>query len=211
MIRIQKQRLYPTVTCRLTGRLKQTIEYVIVQKSDTFPESFITWTSWNNQKFWTINKRKFSALQVFQPFSHKSKNLFLRSCPNEFIRCLCDYIVKNRKGNWQSIKRLHVTKIHSEIWLFAPKKFTWKQRRDVLASGKRLQLTKVITPPVFNHLSWHETICPRFGASVYNNKSLISHTFTKQDLPKYQDEQNPTYQIVSLKNENKQKVPKQTV
>ena len=37
-------------------------------------------------------------------------------------------------------------------------------------------------------------------ASVYN-KSLISQSVTKQELPKYQPSQNPTYQIDSLKKE----------
>ena len=37
-------------------------------------------------------------------------------------------------------------------------------------------------------------------ASVYN-KSLITQTVTKQELPKYQHSQNPTYQIDSLKKE----------
>ena len=32
-------------------------------------------------------------------------------------------------------------------------KTTWKQRRNVLLSEKRLQLIAVITPPVFNHFS----------------------------------------------------------
>ena len=37
-------------------------------------------------------------------------------------------------------------------------------------------------------------------ASVYN-KSLITQSVTKQELPKYQPSQNPTYQIDSLKKE----------
>ena len=37
-------------------------------------------------------------------------------------------------------------------------------------------------------------------ASVYN-KSLITPSVTKQELPKYQPSQNPTYQVVSLKKE----------
>ena len=41
-----------------------------------------------------------------------------------------------------------------------------------------------------------------FPASVYN-KSLITHSVTKQELPKYQPSQNSTYQIDSLKKEIK--------
>ena len=37
-------------------------------------------------------------------------------------------------------------------------------------------------------------------ASLYNNnKKFITHKITKQELPKYQGEQNPTYQIDFLK------------
>ena len=42
-------------------------------------------------------------------------------------------------------------------------------------------------------------------ASVYN-KSLISQSVTKQELPKYQPSQNPTYQIDSLKKEINKKL-----
>ena len=35
-------------------------------------------------------------------------------------------------------------------------------------------------------------------ASVYN-KSLITQSVTKQELPKYQPSENPTYQIDSIK------------
>ena len=42
-------------------------------------------------------------------------------------------------------------------------------------------------------------------ASVYN-KSLITQSVTKQELPKYQPSQNPTYQVHSLKNEINKKL-----
>ena len=42
-------------------------------------------------------------------------------------------------------------------------------------------------------------------ASVYN-KSLITHSVTKQELPKCQLLQNPTYQIDSLKKEINKKL-----
>ena len=42
-------------------------------------------------------------------------------------------------------------------------------------------------------------------ASVYN-KSLITQSVTKQELPKYQRSQNPTYQIDSLKTEINKKL-----
>ena len=42
-------------------------------------------------------------------------------------------------------------------------------------------------------------------APVYN-KSLITQSVTKQELPKYQPSQNPTYQIDSLKKEINKKL-----
>ena len=42
-------------------------------------------------------------------------------------------------------------------------------------------------------------------ASVYN-KSLVTQSVTKQELPKYQPSQNPTYQIDSLKKEINKKL-----
>ena len=38
------------------------------------------------------------------------------------------------------------------------------------------------------------------------NKSLVTQPVTKQDFPKYQSSQNPTYQIDSLKKEINQKL-----
>ena len=42
-------------------------------------------------------------------------------------------------------------------------------------------------------------------ASVYN-KSVTTQSVTKQELPKYQDEQPPTYQNVSLKRDMNKKL-----
>ena len=57
------------------------------------------------------------------------------------------------KGNLQSIKRHHVADFQKEIRLLSRKRTTWKQRRDILAPERGLQLIKVVTPPVSNHLS----------------------------------------------------------
>ena len=92
----------------------------------------------------------------------------------------------------------------NEVGLLSLKRTTWKQRRDNLASERGLQLIKVITPPVINHLfdMDHFVLVP---ASVYN-KCLITQSVTKQELPKYQPSQNPTYQIDSLKREMNKKL-----
>ena len=47
----------------------------------------------------------------------------------------------------------HVAKIQREVRLLSLKRTTWKQRRDILASERGLQLIKFITPRVINHLS----------------------------------------------------------
>ena len=100
-----------------------------------------------------MNTQNLSTLQVFQSFSHKCKSLFLQSCPKEFIRFLCECIINLLKGSLQSIKRHHMVKFQSEVRLLFLKRTTWKQRREILASERGLQLIKVITPPVVNYLS----------------------------------------------------------
>ena len=60
---------------------------------------------------------------------------------------------KSARRNLQSIKRHHLVKFQSEVRLLSLKCTTWKQRRDILASERGLQLIKVFTPPVINRLS----------------------------------------------------------
>ena len=160
------QRLFPLVLCWLICRHAQTIAHVIVPTPDPFAQNFKSWTGWNRQKFWTMNAQYFSTLQVLQPFSHKCENIFLQSCPKEFIRFLCENIINLLKRNQQSIKSHHVAKFPSKVRLLFLKRRTWKQRRDILASEKGLQLNKVKTPLVFNHLSRYGAVCPRSCFSV---------------------------------------------
>ena len=193
------QRLFPLVICWLICRHAQTIDYVIVQTPDTFPQNFISLTGWSSQNFWTINTQNLSTLQVFQSFSHKCKSLFLQFCPKEIIRFLCECKMNQLKVNLQSINRHHVAKFQNEFRLLSPKRTIWKQRREILASERGLLLIKVITPPVINHLSSYGAVCPPSCFCV--QKSLITHSVTKQGLPEYQPSQNPTFQIDSLKKE----------
>ena len=87
------------------------------------------------------------------------------------------------------------------------KSTTWKQRRDIIAPEKGLHLTKVIILPVISSL----TSCLGMEqfvlvpASVHN-KSLITQSVTKQELPKYQPSQNFTYPVDSLKKEINKKL-----
>ena len=115
------------------------------------------------------------------------------------------------KGNQQSIKRHHLTKLQYEVRLLSLKRNIWKQRRNVLASQIELHLIKVNTFAVINFLSFMEQLV-LLPASVFNNKNLNTLVVTKEEPAKYQAEQNPTYQNDSLKKEIKTKncLPKQT-
>ena len=99
-----------------------------------------------------MNTQNLSTLQVFQLLSRKCEVHFLQSCQKEFIRFLFECIVNQLKGNLQAIKRHHVVKYQDEVCLLPLKRTTWKQRRNVLSSGKGLHLIAVFKPPVINHL-----------------------------------------------------------
>ena len=81
------------------------------------------------------------------------KSLFIEPCPKEFKRFFCECIMNLLKKNLQSINRHHGAKFQSEVRLLSLRRTTWKQRRDILASQRGLQLSKVIIPLVINHLS----------------------------------------------------------
>ena len=186
--------LFPLVICWLICHYAQTIDYVIVQSPDPFTQNIISRNDWNSQKFWTMNTQHLSTLHVFQSFSHKCKSLFLQFCPKEFIRFLVECIIYLLKGNLQSIKRHHVARFKSEVRLLSLKRTTWKQRRDILASERGLQLIKVITPPVLNHLAWYGAVCPRSCFCVqqkfdypviYKAGTFKVSTFTKSHVPSW--------------------------
>ena len=159
---------------------------------------------WNGQKNWTMNTQKLSTLQVFQAFAHKCKRFFLQFCPKEFITFLCECKVNLLKGNLQSIERHQLTKFQVEVRLPSLKRITWKQRRDVLASEERLQLIKIITPPVINNLSWHGAVCFRSCFCVQQEFEYpVSY---KARISKISTLQNSTYQIDSLKEEINKKL-----
>ena len=66
-------------------------------------------------KIWKMNTQKLSTLRVFQSISNKYKSLFLQSRPKQFISFLRECVVNLLKGNLQSIKRHHVTKLQKEL------------------------------------------------------------------------------------------------
>ena len=126
--------------CSVRSFLEQTIDYVNIQTPDPFPQSFISRTASNSATFWTTNTQKFSTLRVFQSFFHKCKRLFLQSCLKKLIRVLFQCKVTLLKGNLQSKKRHHVAKFQRKIWFPFWKRITWKQKRDVMASEKRVKI-----------------------------------------------------------------------
>ena len=74
------------------------------------------------------------------------------------------------------------------------KTYNLKQRRDILASEKSLQLIKVITPPIINHLSWYAAVWPRSCFCVqrkfdhpvsYKAGTSKVSTFTKYHVPNW--------------------------
>ena len=59
------------------------------------------------------------------PFPTNAKKNFLQSCPKKFIRFLCECVINLLKGNLQSMKRHHVAKLQSEVWLLSLKRTTF--------------------------------------------------------------------------------------
>ena len=92
----------------------------------------------------------------------------------------------------------------NEVCLLFLKRTTWKKRRDILAFERGLRVIKVIIRPLLN-ICFDMQKFVLILASVYNI-NLITQFFTKQELPKYQSLQNPTYQTDSLKKELNEKL-----
>ena len=141
-----------------------------------------------------MNTQNLSTLQVFRSFSHNCKSLFLQSCPKEFFQFLCECILNLLKGNLESIKRHHMAKFQSEVRVLSPKRTTWKQKREIPASERGLQLIEVIFPPVINHLSWCGAVCPSSCFSVqqkfdypvsYKTGTSKVSNFLKSQLPNW--------------------------
>ena len=152
-----------------------------------------------------MNTQNLSGLQVFQSFFCKCKNLFLQSCPKEFMRFVCECKVNLLKRNLQNIKRQRVPNFLNDVWLPFLRRGIWRQRRDILASKKGSQLKKsLLFSSLVIFLDIEQFVL--VPVSVCNKKSLSTPSVTKQKLPKYQFNQNPTYQIDSLRKEINKKL-----
>ena len=143
------------------------------------------------KNFWTMNTQNLSTLQKFQSSSHQCKSLFLQSCPEEFIQFLCECVIELLKGNLQSIKRHHVQIFKArfeyclqDVQLGSKEETFWRPMKAYSS------LKLLLFPSLTICLDIEQFVL--VTASVYK-KSLISQSVTKQELPKYQPSQNPTY------------------
>ena len=103
---IEAQYLFPTVIYWLNCRHAQTIDYVIVQTPDSFPQNLHPGPAQTVKIFerWTY---KVSLLSNgFNHFPANGKSLFLQSCPEEFVRFICECIIILLKGSLQNFKGL---------------------------------------------------------------------------------------------------------
>ena len=95
----------------------------------------------------------------------------------------------------ENIRRHHVTNFQTKDRWRSLKGINWKQRREVLASEKGLQLMKVITAPVKKHLFWYGAVCSRacfcvqqenFGYSGnYKARASKVSSWTKCHVPNW--------------------------
>ena len=92
------------------------------------------------------------------------------------------------------IKRHHRAKFQNEVQLLCLKRSTCKQRGEILASEKDLQLIEAFALTVINHFSWHGAGCPRSFFSVqqkfeypvsYKAGTSKVSTFAKSHVPNW--------------------------
>ena len=152
-----------------------------------------------------MNTQNLSTLQVFQSLCRKCKSHFIRSCPKEFIRFLCECIVNLLKKKFARHKKKSRGKVLRRSFVTIVKKTTWKQRRNILSSENDCNYLTVITPPVSLIFCLDMEQFVLVPAAVYS-QSVTTQSVTKQELPKYEAEQPPTYQIDSLKRDINKKM-----
>ena len=113
-----------------------------------------------------MNTLNIPTFRAFQHFCLACKIQFLKTCPKEFIRFLCECIVNLLLGNFSEVKRSHVLKYRDGIHELTWKRTTWKQRMSLHSSHKWLMLKKTISPFVNNPLSWDGTVCSSTSFSL---------------------------------------------
>ena len=131
----------------------------------------------------------------------KCKIIFFLACPKTSIRFLFECVVGLLKGNLRSIKNYQVTKFQKKFSCYLWRAQKPKKRRSRIP--KKVTNKKISTPPIISHLVWYGAVWSRPCFCV--QKSLTTQLITKQDLSKYEAQQNPTYQNGSLEKEINQK------
>ena len=155
---------------------------------------FLSLNTRSFQTLWTRNTQNTSTLPIFEPFSQNCKKPFPQCFSKKYLLFLCECITNLFKRNLQSIRRYHVSKLQIAVQLLSLKQTYWKQRRDVLASEKKLQHIKFFTPPIISHLSWHGARYPGSCFSVqhdlvypvsYKTETSNKSTYTKLHVPNW--------------------------
>ena len=141
---------------------------------------------------------------MLQSFSHKCKSLLLQFWPKEIIRFLCECIMNLLKGNLQSIKNITWQNFEARC-NYCLQKVQLGSKEEKLGRLKKAysSLKSLLLPWLTICLDMEQFVL--VPASVYNKK-LINQPVTKQELPKHQNSQNPTYQFDSLKKEKNKKL-----
>ena len=150
-------------------------------------------------KFLDDEHKKFlysPSVPIIFPQTQKS---FPAVLPKEFIMFFCKCIINLLKGNLQSIKRHHMSKLQSEVRLLSLKR-TIGSKEETFWRPKEgySSLEFLLLPSIAIWLDMEQFVL--VPASVYN-KGLITETVTKQKLPNFQPSWNPPYQIDSPKQE----------
>ena len=83
---------------------------------------------------------------------------FHQPCPGKFIRFIFESIVNLLKENLQSIKGYHEMRFQKKLSIFLDIA-SRNPSADLLVFEKVLQLIKVASPPVINHLPCNRAVC----------------------------------------------------
>ena len=128
----------PYVIYWLTSRHAQTIEYVIVQTPDPFPQSFISQTGWNSKKFCTMNKQDLSTLQVLQSFSPQMLKSFLSGLPKRNYQVSLQMHNKFAQGKAPKHKKASRDKVPERGSTFVSKTYNLEAKKRHSGVGKGL-------------------------------------------------------------------------
>ena len=179
----------------LSARIK--VGRLVSKRNICSLRSFTYWFVARNSRSITLlykRTQKLSSPQVLQWLSHKRKNRYPQSCPEEFIRFLWESTVDLLKKTSKAWKNIRWIKLQSEARLLSASRIAYKRKKNDLVSEEGFHvLTSLLFPSLTLCFDMENLVL--VPASVYkNNQCLNSETDTK-----HQVEWNPTYQINSPK------------